>query len=63
VAKVRRDGYVVAAILAGSLAYDTVWEKSDIDILLVGRTFSFGGGGTLSATAVDVPSLIQSTAH
>jgi hypothetical protein len=38
VAKARRDGYVIAAILAGSLAYDQVWEKSDIDILLVGRS-------------------------
>lgn len=37
VEKVRRDRYVVAAILYGSLAYDDVWEKSDIDIFLVGR--------------------------
>jgi uncharacterized protein len=37
VAKVRQDGYIIAAILGGSLSYDQVWEKSDIDILLVGR--------------------------
>lgn len=37
VAKVRRDRYVVAAILYGSLAYDSVWEKSDIDIMLLSR--------------------------
>jgi len=37
VEKVQQDRYVVAAILYGSLAYDDVWEKSDIDIVLVGR--------------------------
>jgi hypothetical protein len=37
VVKVRQDGYIIAAILGGSLSYDQVWEKSDIDILLVGR--------------------------
>lgn len=34
-ARVERDQTVVAAILYGSLAYDDVWEKSDIDILIV----------------------------
>jgi uncharacterized protein len=37
VEKVRQDRYIIAAILCGSLAYDQVWEKSDIDILLVGK--------------------------
>ncbi|GAC1349163.1 MAG: hypothetical protein NVSMB27_19700 [Ktedonobacteraceae bacterium] len=37
VEKVQQDRYIVAAILFGSLAYDDVWEKSDIDILLVGK--------------------------
>ncbi|HWQ15334.1 MAG TPA: hypothetical protein VNL77_21215 [Roseiflexaceae bacterium] len=37
VGKVRQDGYIIAAILCGSLSHDTVWEKSDIDIILVGR--------------------------
>jgi len=37
VAKVRRDRNILAAILCGSLAYDEVWEKSDIDIFLIGR--------------------------
>jgi hypothetical protein len=36
--KVKQDSYIIAAILAGSMAYDQVWEKSDIDILLVGRS-------------------------
>src|SRR5262249_33839529 len=33
--KVRQDHTILAAILLGSLAYDTVWEKSDIDLRLV----------------------------
>jgi RNA polymerase sigma factor (sigma-70 family) len=37
VARIRQDRYIIAAILFGSLAYDTVWRKSDIDIMLVGR--------------------------
>jgi RNA polymerase sigma factor (sigma-70 family) len=37
VARVRQDRYIVAAILFGSLSHDTVWRKSDIDIILVGR--------------------------
>jgi hypothetical protein len=37
VAKVKRDRYIIAAILFGSLSHDTVWRKSDIDVILVGR--------------------------
>ncbi|HEU5098350.1 MAG TPA: hypothetical protein VFU22_04995 [Roseiflexaceae bacterium] len=37
-AKVKQDSYIIAAILAGSMSYDQVWEKSDLDILLVGRS-------------------------
>ncbi len=37
VARVKQDPYVIAALLFGSLAYDQVWEKSDIDIILVGK--------------------------
>lgn len=37
VAKVKQDRYIIAAILFGSLSHDTVWRKSDIDIMLVGR--------------------------
>jgi predicted nucleotidyltransferase len=35
VAKAERDATVVAVILYGSLAYDDVWEKSDIDIIVI----------------------------
>jgi RNA polymerase sigma factor (sigma-70 family) len=37
VAKIKRDRYIVAAILFGSLSHDTVWRKSDIDVYLVAR--------------------------
>jgi hypothetical protein len=35
--KVKEDPNVIAVIVAGSLAYDQVWEKSDIDMTLVVR--------------------------
>lgn len=33
--KIKRDDQVIAAILMGSLSYDQVWEKSDIDLKLI----------------------------
>lgn len=36
VAKLKQDRYILAAILYGSLSYDEVWEKSDIDMVLIG---------------------------
>src|SRR5262245_55611933 len=35
VEQVRKDRSILAAILCGSLSHDRVWEKSDIDLLLV----------------------------
>ena len=35
VAQVRQDRSILAAILCGSLSHDTVWAKSDIDLVLV----------------------------
>jgi len=35
VAEVKRDRSVLAAILCGSLSHDTVWAKSDIDLVFV----------------------------
>lgn len=35
VARLKQDRSILAAILCGSLAHDTVWEKSDIDLALV----------------------------
>lgn len=37
VEKVKSDKNVIAVIVSGSLAYDTVWEKSDIDMTVVLR--------------------------
>lgn len=35
VEQVKQDRSILAAILCGSLSHDTVWDKSDIDLLLV----------------------------
>jgi uncharacterized protein len=35
--KVKEDPNVIAVIVAGSLAYDRVWEKSDIDMTMIVR--------------------------
>ncbi len=35
VERIRLDRSIVAAILSGSLSHDTVWAKSDIDLMLV----------------------------
>ena len=35
VAKLQADHAVLAAVLLGSLAHDTVWQRSDIDLLVV----------------------------
>ena len=35
VEQVKEDRSVLAAILCGSLSHDTVWAKSDIDLVLV----------------------------
>lgn len=37
VEKVQRDPHVLAAIVAGSFSYAQVWEKSDLDVELIGR--------------------------
>lgn len=34
-AQVRQDRAILGAILCGSLSHDTVWEKSDVDLILV----------------------------
>ena len=35
VGQIKEDRSILAAILCGSLSHDTVWEKSDIDLVLV----------------------------
>lgn len=33
--KMKKDKYVIGVLLAGSLSYDVVWEKSDIDLIVI----------------------------
>src|SRR5688572_11294880 len=35
IAEIQQDRSILAAILCGSLAHDTVWARSDIDLVLV----------------------------
>src|SRR5437868_11624010 len=35
VEEIKRDRSILAAILCGSLSHDTVWAKSDVDLVLV----------------------------
>lgn len=35
VERVKKDSHILAVFIAGSLSYDEVWEKSDIDVYLV----------------------------
>ena len=37
VEKVQKDPYVLAAIVAGSFSYAQVWEKSDLDMEIIGK--------------------------
>lgn len=41
--KVKEDEYMLSLILCGSLAYDKVWEKSDLDVILITRDETYGG--------------------
>lgn len=49
--QVKRDRSVLAAVLCGSLSHDTVWAKSDIDLLLVTIDDRKTGNGHLSLYA------------
>ncbi len=33
--RIKQDRYIIAVILAGSLYHDVIWEKSDIDLILI----------------------------
>ena len=54
VEKVRNDRNVIAAILQGSMSYDQVWEKSDIDLTLIGRDGIDSGHYTLTEGGVSI---------
>ena len=60
VAKARQDPYVLAAVLLGSLAHDVVWEKSDIDLLLVTQEVKRKPGGlSLVEDGVNIHTILQ----
>jgi hypothetical protein len=60
VEQVKADRSVLAAILCGSLSHDTVWEKSDIDLVLVTIDDSKvpRDGLSLSADGVNVHAML-----
>jgi predicted nucleotidyltransferase len=62
--QIKADRSILAAVLCGSLSHDTVWEKSDIDLVLVtlddrklDRT-----GVALHADGVNIHALLMSRA-
>jgi hypothetical protein len=61
VARVREDRSILAALLCGSLSHDTVWAKSDIDLLLVTIDDSkvASGGIALFADGVNVHAMLM----
>ena len=55
VTQVKKDRNIIAAILCGSMSYDQVWDKSDIDLLLVQREGKGDSRGyTLSENDVNI---------
>ena len=50
---VREDRHILAAILGGSLSHDQVWEKSDIDLVLIRTDEKRGKERTALALTVD----------
>jgi hypothetical protein len=52
--QVKRDRSILAAILSGSLSHDTVWAKSDIDLVLVTVDDKTTGRDSLSLYADDI---------
>jgi hypothetical protein len=49
--QLRSDRSILAALLGGSLSHDRVWEKSDIDLLLVTVDDTLAGPSYVSLTA------------
>src|SRR5436853_5250472 len=65
VEQMKADRSVLAAILCGSLSHDTVWAKSDIDLVLVTIDDKKVGSGSLSlyADGVNVHAFLISRAE
>jgi hypothetical protein len=65
VAQVKRDRSVLAAVLCGSLSHDTVWSKSDIDLVLVtiDDRKTANGAVALYADGINVHALLMPRAE
>jgi hypothetical protein len=65
VAEVKEDRSILAAFLCGSLAYDVVWAKSDIDLILVTIDDEKvkAGGLALDADGVTVHAMLMPRAQ
>ncbi|CAN5375898.1 hypothetical protein BH09GEM1_BH09GEM1_46790 [soil metagenome] len=65
VEQVRQDRSILAAILCGSLSHDTVWAKSDIDLVLItiDDRMAASEGMTLSADGVNVHAQLMARAE
>jgi hypothetical protein len=63
--QVREDRSILAAILCGSLSHDTVWARSDIDLVLVtiDDRKAPQGGVSLNADGVNVHALLMQRSH
>lgn len=65
IAQIKEDRSILAAILCGSLSYDAVWAKSDIDLALVtiDDKNAETGGKSLYANGVNVHAFLFSRAE
>ena len=63
--QLKEDRTIVAALLGGSLSHDRVWEKSDIDLLLVTQDDALKGQSqvSLNADGVNVHALLMQRAE
>src|SRR5262245_55327120 len=60
VEQIKEDRSVIAAVLCGSLSHDTVWAKSDVDLVLitVDEKKIEEGGRSLYAAGVNVHAIL-----
>lgn len=65
IAEVKQDRSILAAILCGSLSHDTVWAKSDIDLVLVtiDDPRAKEGGVSLYADGVNIHAMLMPRAR
>jgi hypothetical protein len=63
--QLKEDRTILAALLGGSLSHDRVWEKSDIDLLLITVDDALGGQSSVSLNAdgVNVHALLMQRAQ